>query len=67
MVVGRSVERDVLDALWVVMGADVFYLLTQIEGRPVDDYEQWLVTTIRRLLNHEGTWDFESARPHEDP
>jgi AcrR family transcriptional regulator len=51
MVVGRPVDDDVLDGLWGVMGADMFYLLTQIGGRPVEDYERWLATTIRRLLN----------------
>ena len=51
MVVGRPVEDDVLDGLWVVMGADVFCLLTQVGGRPADDYERWLATTIRRLLS----------------
>jgi AcrR family transcriptional regulator len=55
MVVGRPVDDDVLDGLWVVMGADVFSLLTQIGGRPVEDYERWLGTTIRRLLNRDGT------------
>ena len=30
MVIGRPVDDDVLDGLWVVMGADVYYLLTQI-------------------------------------
>ena len=55
MVVGRTVEDDALDGLWVVMGADVFSLLTQIGGRPVEDYERWLAATIRRLLNREGT------------
>lgn len=55
MVVGRPVDDDVLDGLWVVMSADVFYLLTQIGGRPVEDYERWLATTIRRLLDREGT------------
>jgi hypothetical protein len=55
MVVGRPVGEDVLDGLWVVMGAEVFSLLTQIGGRPVEDYERWLATTIRRLLNHDDT------------
>jgi AcrR family transcriptional regulator len=54
MVVGRPVEDDVLDGLWVVMGADVFALLTEIGGRSVDDYERWLVATIRRLLTRAG-------------
>lgn len=53
MVVGPPVDHDVLDALWVVMGADVFHLLTQIGGRPVEDYERWLATTIHRLLNRD--------------
>lgn len=55
MVVGRPVEDDVLDGLWVVMGADAFYLLTQIGGRPVEDYERWLTVTIHRLLNREAS------------
>jgi AcrR family transcriptional regulator len=50
MVVGRPVDDDLLDALWVVMGADVFHLLTQVGGRPPDDYERWLATTIGTLL-----------------
>lgn len=53
--VGGPVNDDVLDALWALMGADVFRLLTQIGRRPVEDYERWLATTIRRLLNHEKT------------
>ena len=48
--IGRPVEDDVLDGLWVVMSADVYCLLTQVGGRPADDYERWLATTIRRLL-----------------
>lgn len=55
MVVGRPVEDDLLDGLWVVTGADVFCLLTQVGGRPADDYERWLATTIRRLLSRGGT------------
>lgn len=55
MVVDQPVDDDVLDGLWVVMGADVFYLLTQIGDRPVEDYERWLATTIRRMLNRHGT------------
>ena len=50
MVVGGSVDDDVLDGLWVVMGADVFHLLTRVGGRSVADYERWLTATIRRLL-----------------
>lgn len=54
MVLGWPVENDVLDGLWAVMGADVFYLLTQIEERTVEDYERWLTTTISRLLDRDG-------------
>lgn len=50
MAVGRPVDDHELDALWAVMGADVFHLLTQIAGRPVDSYEQWLAEIISRLL-----------------
>lgn len=54
LVVGRAVETDVLDGLWVVMGAEAFHLLTQIGGRSVEDYERWLAEAIRRLLDHDG-------------
>lgn len=55
MVAGGPVDDEVLDGLWVVMGADVYYLLTQIGGRPVEDYERWLATTTRRLLAASGS------------
>lgn len=55
MVIGRPVDDEVLDGLWVVMGADVYYLLTQIGERPVEDYERWLATTTRRLLAASGS------------
>ncbi|MFC4783609.1 TetR/AcrR family transcriptional regulator [Nocardioides sp. MAHUQ-72] len=55
MVVGRPVDDDVLDGLWVVMGADAFHLLTQVGRRSVGDYEEWLATTLRLLLNGDGT------------
>lgn len=54
MVVGSPVEEDLLDALWVVMGADVFWLLTQVGGRSADHYERWLATMISRLLSRNG-------------
>lgn len=55
MVLGRTVDDDELDALWAVMGADIFHLLTQISGRPVDSYEHWLAEIISRLLVNERT------------
>lgn len=50
LVTGRRVEDDVVDALWVVLGADAFRLLTEIGGRSVDDYQRWLGQAIHRLL-----------------
>jgi AcrR family transcriptional regulator len=50
MVVRRPLDEKTLDALWVLMGADVFYLLTQIRGHSVEDYEEWLAHTLGRLL-----------------
>ena len=50
MVVGRCVDDNELDAMWAVMGADVFHLLTRIGGRSVDSYEQWLAEIVSRLL-----------------
>jgi AcrR family transcriptional regulator len=67
MVIGRPVDEDLLDGLWVVMGADVFYLLTQIGGRPVEDYERWLATTIHRLLNRVGPETRTRAGLRRDP
>lgn len=55
MVIGGPVDDDVIDGLWVVMGADVYYLLTKIGQRPVEDYERWLATTTRRLLGASGS------------
>lgn len=55
MVLGRPVEEDLLDALWVVMGADAFTLLTQVGGRTADDYERWLAGAMRRLLGRDDT------------
>jgi AcrR family transcriptional regulator len=53
MVVASEVDDDVLDGLWAVMGADVFFLLTHLGGRSVDDYQRWLARMIRRLLEPE--------------
>jgi len=50
LVLGRPAEDDVLDALWALMGADTFQLLTRLGGRSVEEYERWLGQTIRRLL-----------------
>ena len=47
---GRGVDDDVVDALWVVMDADAFQLLTETGGRTVEEYERWLAATISRLL-----------------
>lgn len=50
LAIDGPVEEDVLDALWVVMGADSFTLLTEIGGRSVEGYRTWLAGTIHRLL-----------------
>jgi hypothetical protein len=50
LVTGGPVDGDVLDGLWVVAAAEMFSLLTQVGGRSVDEYGEWLVTTIGRLL-----------------
>lgn len=53
MMIGRPVDDDVLDGLWIVTGADVFHSLTHVGGRTVELYQRWLETTIRRLLVHD--------------
>ncbi len=50
LVLGRPVDEDTLDALWTLLGTEVFYLLTEIGRRSVDDYEQWVVSTVTQLL-----------------
>jgi AcrR family transcriptional regulator len=67
MAIGRRVDDDVLDGLWAVTGADVFYLLTQIGGRSVDGYERWLAATIRPLLNPAGPDTSPQAGLRRDP
>jgi AcrR family transcriptional regulator len=66
MVLGRPVDDDVLDGLWVVMGADVYHLLTRIGGRSVDDYERWLAATIERLLSVQAPEDAARATAGSD-
>lgn len=50
LVTGTPVEGEVLDALWVVAGTEVFALLTQVGGRSVEEYTAWLEATFARLL-----------------
>jgi len=66
MVVGRPVDDDVLDGLWVVMGADVYHLLTQIGERSVEDYERWLAMTVGRLLIVSGSEGTAAAATRRD-
>jgi AcrR family transcriptional regulator len=61
MMLDRPVDDDVLDALWVIMGADVYYALTQVGERPVEDYERWLASTTRRLLGASRSGDTPAA------
>lgn len=66
MVLGQPVDDDVLDGLWVVMGADVYHLLTQIGERSVEDYERWLATTVGRLLIVSGSESTAAAATRRD-
>jgi AcrR family transcriptional regulator len=50
LLTGEPASDDLLDAMWVVMGAEPFELLTQVGGRSVEDYERWLAGTIRALV-----------------
>ncbi len=50
LVLDRPVGDDELDALWVVMNAETFTLLTGTGGRSVEDYERWLAVTIDRVF-----------------
>ncbi|HQR25480.1 MAG TPA: helix-turn-helix domain-containing protein [Nocardioides sp.] len=67
MVLGRPVDDDVLDGLWVVMGADVYHLLTQIGERSVAAYESWLAVTVERLLIVSGTEGTATAATRREP
>lgn len=54
MVLGRDAEDDELDLLWVALNAETFVLLTQVGGRSVASYEQWLVRTLHALAARPG-------------
>lgn len=53
MVVDRPVDDDELDALWAIMSIDVFHLVTEVRGRSVRSYEEWIAELIPRLLTGE--------------
>jgi len=61
MVVGRPVDDDELDLLWVLLGAEVFQTLTQLGGRSVASYQSWLGGWLARLLG-DGTRDADRGR-----
>jgi AcrR family transcriptional regulator len=50
LVVAGPVDEAAVDALWVLLDAQAFHLLTVIGDRPVPEYERWLAATIHRLL-----------------
>ena len=50
LVVGRPLSDEELDALWVLMSAETFTLLSQMGGHSLERYEQWLVAMTTRVL-----------------
>ncbi len=50
LVIERPVDDDTLDALWVLLGTEVFVLITQTGGRSAEDYQRWLTATVGRVL-----------------
>jgi hypothetical protein len=43
-------ERDALDILWSLMGADNYRLFVTERGWPQKKYEEWLTATLKLLL-----------------
>jgi hypothetical protein len=43
-------ERDALDILWSLMGADNYRLFVTERGWPPEKYEKWLTATLKTLL-----------------
>jgi TetR/AcrR family transcriptional regulator, regulator of cefoperazone and chloramphenicol sensitivity len=43
-------ERDALDILWSLMGADNYRLFVTERGWPPEKYEEWLTATLKLLL-----------------
>jgi AcrR family transcriptional regulator len=43
-------ERDALDILWSLMGADNYRLFVTERGWPPERYEKWLTATLKTLL-----------------
>jgi TetR/AcrR family transcriptional regulator, regulator of cefoperazone and chloramphenicol sensitivity len=43
-------ERDALDILWSLLGADNYRLFVSERGWPPDKYEKWLKATLKILL-----------------
>jgi AcrR family transcriptional regulator len=43
-------ERDALDILWSMMGADNYRLFVTERGWPPERYEKWLTATLKTLL-----------------
>jgi AcrR family transcriptional regulator len=43
-------ERDALDILWSLMGADNYRLFVTERGWPPERYEKWLTVTLKTLL-----------------
>jgi AcrR family transcriptional regulator len=49
-VAGRPLSDEVVDGVWALSGAEIFFLMTQVAGRSVQEYHAWLAGTLARLL-----------------
>jgi AcrR family transcriptional regulator len=50
LIAGRAVTPEEADGLWAVLAVEVYQLLTELRGWTVQQYEDWLVGVIDRLL-----------------
>lgn len=51
LVVGRQLSRDVYDGLWALLDVGVYRMLTDVRGWSQEQYEDWLVHVIGRLID----------------
>lgn len=50
LVLGRSPTEEERDGVWAIVSPEVFLLLVEESGWPVERYERWLSETLARVL-----------------
>ena len=50
LILGRPPTDDEVDGVWAVASPEVFLLLVEEQGWPLDRYQHWMTDTLGRLL-----------------